>query len=575
MATNINSLNIQDATAAGTAVYAGAQLVGFGIAEMPPNTKIYVYCNGVNITSFCAPNTSGSKIGDTITTNSAGTAAGWLYIPSDDGDYKFLIGEILLTFSDSADGVEKSKYISETILYNHGYNLVDTEQGGTISLRQTIKFRTDPVGSSAEANKTLSRLDPLAQTFIVDGVKYPYGIYLTGINLFVYSKDETLPIGVELRPVTAGKPSTTEYLSGSYVLRAPNEVNTYDNVAKNCLPTPFTFNHPIYLRPGEYAFCVLTKSDKYLLLSAKSGDGKIVKQPFAGRLFKAQNTGDWVGDSNEDLAFLLRKAAFTTGTVTIEAKTLPITNGVTYNRLRLLSTAVNFGDVGSATYKASTTLAGSRTKSDFKEITPGVNFDLNGRQILTEEGDLTIQLELTTKSKDISPMLDQQLLAAQVFRTNITEYSEAISVSELKPNHGTATCRYLSKVVELADGFDSTGLEVKVNVNRKTGTDIDVFCRTLSRNDTSVSNGIFDRYWKKMPLVYPVSKTFAGTSDTFSQETYRILEPNLEYTANAGPNTNITANFEDFAYYQVKVVMYSSDPINVPRLKSLSATSLI
>jgi hypothetical protein len=109
----------------------------------------------------------------------------------------------------------------------------------------------------------------------------------------------------------------------------------------------------------------------------------------------------------------------------------------------------------------------------------------------------------------------------------------------------------------------------------KTCTDIDVFCRTLSRNDTSFSNGIFDRYWKKMPLVYPVSKTFAGTSDTFSQETYRILEPNLEYTANAGPNTNITANFEDFSHYQIKVVMYSSDPINVPRLKNLSATSLI
>ena len=71
MATNINSLNIQDATSAGTAVYAGSELLGFGISEMPPNTKIYVYCNGVNITSFCAPNTSGAKIGDTITTNSA------------------------------------------------------------------------------------------------------------------------------------------------------------------------------------------------------------------------------------------------------------------------------------------------------------------------------------------------------------------------------------------------------------------------------------------------------------------------------------------------------------------------
>ena len=565
----------QNQNRSNTPIYAGPELLGFGISEMPPNTKIYIYCNGINITPFCAPNTTGAKIGDDIITNQLGTASGWLYIPSDDGAYKFLIGEIVLTFSDSATGVENSKYISETMLYNHGFNVVDTEQGGTVSLRSTIKFRTDPVGSSANQNTTLSRLDPLAQTFIIEQTKYPLGLYLTGINLFIYGKDESLPIAVELRPVINGKPSTTEYLSGSNVLRLSNEVNVYDDAAKNILPTAFTFAHPVYLRPGEYAFCVLTKSDKYILLSAKTGDGKVVKQPFAGKLFKAQNTGDWVGDNTEDLAFILRKAAFTPGTVTFEAESLVTNSAVDYNRLKILSTTIDFGDTGSANYKVSTTTAGSRIVSDYQKIIPGQHLDLTGRQEIKERGDIKVQVEFTTKNKDVSPQIDRQLLLGQAFRNSINDYTKEISDSELKPNNGSAITRYISKVVELADEFDSTGLEVKLNVNRKVGSDVEVFCRILSRNDTSVSNGIYDRPWVRMPLVYPKAKTFAGTGETFSQETYRLLEPNLEYSANASLNSNITANYKDFAYYQIKVVFYANNPVYVPKLKNISATSLI
>ena len=98
---------------------AGEELLGFAVVEMPPNTRIYIYCNNVDITEFCAPRTSGAKVGDPIITNQLGTASGYLYIPSSDGKYKFLVGEIVLTFSDSSTGVENSTYISETILYNH------------------------------------------------------------------------------------------------------------------------------------------------------------------------------------------------------------------------------------------------------------------------------------------------------------------------------------------------------------------------------------------------------------------------------------------------------------------------
>jgi hypothetical protein len=614
MATNLpdNQVSLLDT------FYAGSELLQFGVVEMPPNTKIYVYCNGVDITAFCAPKgVSGAKIGDNIVTNQLGTAAGWVYIPSTDGKYKFLVGEIVLTFSDSPNGVENSKYISETTLYNHGLNTVDTENGGTVALRATEKIRTSPLGNTLEVNTTQLRLDPLAQTFFVDPVTYPNGLYLTGVSLFIYEKDPTYPIAVELRQVINGTPSKTEVLSGSFALIQSADVPVFDPVSGKVPITNFTFPNIQYLKPGEWAFCVLTKSARYTLLSARNtppptpagttaadlfnnfanfnnatfGAGNLfsaatnadiaatqaslyttIKNPFSGRLFRAQNTGEWVGDTNEDLAFILRKAKFATGSVTIEATSLQPSNTVEYDRLRLLSTAIDLGDVASVKYSVQTTAAGSEDKSEFQEIQPGNNLALTGRQALRKTGDLKLLIELTSKTKDVSPMLDRQLLAAQIFRDYITDYTTSISQSELKPSGGLAKARYISKPVSLADGFDSTGLEVKVAVNRQPGTDIEVFCRVLARNDKSVSNGIYDRPWTLMPLLSPAQKSFAGTDQTaFTIETYRILEPDLGYSV----STTDGGKYEDFAYYQVKVVFYSNNSVYQARIASLSAVSVI
>ena len=610
MATNSPTNQVQPSDT----FYAAAEIMRFAVSQMPASTRIYIYCNGVDITDFCGPaDISGAKVGDPITTNQLGTASGWLYIPSAEGKYKFLIGEIVLTFSDSSNGVENSKYIAETILYNHGLNVVDTEKGGTIALRTTEKIKTSPLGNTLEVNTTQLRLDPLAQTFFVDPIKYPLGLYLTGVSLFFYEKDPVYPVAVELRQVINGVPSTTEVLSGSFALLNSSDVGTYDDVSGKTAVTNFTFPHIQYLRPGEWAFCVLTKSARYTLLSSKISDpvqlsdaakqyeiikgiasfgtsginneytgtvrppdaavtSTVTKQPFAGRLFRAQNTGDWIGDTNEDLAFVLRKAKFATGSVTVEATSVESENTIEYNRLRLLSTAVEFGDTASVKYSLQTTSAGGREKSEYQEIQPGNNAELDGRKELSQTGDSKILIEITSKSADISPMLDRQLLAAQVFTEYVTDYTAEISASELKSSGGLAKARYISKPVALADGFDSTGLEVKIDVNRQVGTDVEVFCRVLARNDVSVTNGIYDRPWELMPLISPAQKTFAGTDNTvFFTETYRILEPELSYTV----NTSDGGTYEDFAYYQIKVVFYSNNPVYQARLQSLSAISLI
>lgn len=561
----------------GIPVYAGSEILAFSVAQMPPGIRIYSYVNGQNVTPFTAPTTAGARIADPIFTDQLGTAVGYLYIPSTDGEYKFPSGEIRLTFGDSPNGVEFSKFISETTLYNHGLNLVDTEQGTTVSLRSTEKIRTSVLGTSNEKNTTQKRLDPLSQSFVVDAVKYPLGVVVTGINLFFYKKDDKLPVAIELRPMTGGVPSTTEYFSGSYVVKNPQDVAVYSE-SGGAPSTAFTFQHPIFIKPGEYAFCVMTKSDKYELLTAKVGEGRTVKQPFAGTLFKPQNTGNWVGDKNEDLTFIIRKAKFETGTSVFELET-PELPGLEYNKFRLLSTEVNFGDTAYATYRIQTTTAGTNQKSEFQDILTNSEPLLRGRMVANSKGDVKVEVSLTTKSADVSPILDKQLIKGMAFRNLVRPYTQEISDSELNPRHGSAVTRYLSKVVALQEGFDSTGIQVQVDVNRKIGTDIEVFARVLGREDKALTSGINDRPFIRLPLVSPTSKSFAGTSDDdFTTETYKILEPELSYSYSANTfssNVLTTSYFDTFAYYQIKIVFYASNPVYLPKIKNMIATSLL
>jgi hypothetical protein len=295
-------------------------------------------------------------------------------------------------------------------------------------------------------------------------------------------------------------------------------------------------------------------------------------------LFKAQNTGNWVGDDNEDLTFYLRKAKFETGTSTFELIS-PDIKQIDYNRIRLLSTDIALGDTAFAEYKIVTTNdSTNREQNDAKVINAGDALDIAGRQSTRDQGDIKLQISITTKSQDVSPILDKQLIKSQVFRTNITPYTTNISDSELNSNNGDALARYISKVVTLTENLDSTGLEVRMEVNRKIGSDIEVFARVISRNDKSYTAGIASRPWTRVPLALGQTKSFAGTDDAiFTQEIYKLLEPGFEYTVNKSlsDTEGQSTSYDDFFQYQIKVVFYASNPVYLPKIRKLIATSLI
>lgn len=161
-------------------------------------------------------------------------------------------------------------------------------------------------------------VDPLAQSFYVEPES---GIYVTSVDLFFYSKDDTLPITIQLRPMQLGVP-TQEVYPFSEVVLDPVDVQISDSSA---VPTKVTFSSPVYLTGGKFhSIVLLTNSNNYNVWISRIGEFDVQtakapesqqvlvsKQPLSGGLFKSQNADTWTEDGYEDLKFNLYRAEFT------------------------------------------------------------------------------------------------------------------------------------------------------------------------------------------------------------------------------------------------------------------------
>jgi len=265
-----------------------------------------------------------------------------------------------------------------------------------------------------------------------------------------------------------------------------------------------------------------------------------------------------------------------------------------YDTVFLDSATTGEGEISGISYSINTVNENSApgNLAGAVSLNPNESKTLSIKKKAQAAGDVKIGVTFTNDSQDVSPVLDKSRLALYTFSNEIDPYEADTRAAELLPSGGIAHSRYISKPITLASGFDSTGLEVKIDVNRTIGTDIDVFCRVMSSTDVNTNNSIDNLPWKRMPLynkdatvTAPDSiegkKTYAGTEETFSTETYKILETdsaattgfdNLYYTALVG---NQLATFKDFNKFQVKVVFYSFDSTILPKIKNLIATAVI
>tara|TARA_R100001480_G_scaffold48451_5_gene61814 strand:+ start:40 stop:3312 length:3273 start_codon:yes stop_codon:yes gene_type:complete len=226
---------------------------------------------------------------------------------------------------------------AEEIFYSQGD--IDTTEEVTLSLRNARVSTVDvlPESQIIESNIDLNiinsttlrptppppptpprprRGDPLAQTFKIDS---SIGIYATKVDLFFQTKDDTLPVTVQIRETTLGTPNNT-ILAYSELTLDPDDVNVS---ADGTAATTFRFESPVYLRPGgEYALVVLSSVTTYNLwisrlgeadvttLATESGRILVTEQPVLGSLFKSQNSSVWTPSQYEDMKFVLHRGDF-------------------------------------------------------------------------------------------------------------------------------------------------------------------------------------------------------------------------------------------------------------------------
>jgi hypothetical protein len=278
-----------------------------------------------------------STYGQTLTTNNAGVVTGTFRIPNEgENGLRFRTGErkFLLHDNPNTSNLSASTTSADASYFAQGQKKVMQEQ--TVSTRvigliresvtetRTVRSVVDRSESrQVLSQNTVTWVDPVAQTFLIDGTIYPNGLFITSLDLFFKSKDRSLPVTVQIRPTVNGYPDNSAVIPFSNVELQPSQVvipsNAFDNTTILQSPTNARFSSPVYLAPGEYCVVILSNSNNYELYVSEMGEEilgssqRISEQPYAGSLFKSQNASTWTAEQLEDLMFKLNRAEFDIG----------------------------------------------------------------------------------------------------------------------------------------------------------------------------------------------------------------------------------------------------------------------
>jgi len=303
---------------------------GFGFK---PNTRLYAFFDKKDVNPYVTPS-------DAVYTSDTTIAAASPLITTDSGKIectfaipehrfagqesvpKFQTGEVEFRLTSSTtDDRSKDPITAGQAIY-HAVGILETEQETIIATRNGTFFQ-DQVNQSEtrETTRTFTEStgysDPLAQTFLCDEED---GSFITKVDLYFASKDENLPINVQIRNVVNGYPGKKILAFGQKTLE-PSEVNVSSDATS---ATTFTFDSPIYLKEGqEYCIVAMTQSLNYKMWISElgqldvGGSRTVSEQPFLGVLFKSQNNSTWNAVQSQDMKFTLYKADFTIGSGTL------------------------------------------------------------------------------------------------------------------------------------------------------------------------------------------------------------------------------------------------------------------
>ena len=310
-----------------------SRTLSFSATRLKPLTRVYPFFDNIDIASYVTPN--GGSLGGNIVTDINGACSGTFAIPDPkvNSNPRWRAGQRVFRLTSSATNVLSTAVETSGEADYIAKGILETVQDQIISTREPLVVRESTVESVSRiatatrvTEMTIGWTDPLAQTFMIDDVG---GVFLTSMDLFFSSKDDNIPVTVQIREVVNGYPGK-RIVPFSELTLNPSSVNISTDATT---ATTFTFNSPVYLQEKtEYCFVVMANTNNYNCYVGRLGekvigsDRTISQQPYAGVMFKSQNGSTWTAEQNEDIKFKIKRAEFenVTGTVTLTNDALPI-----------------------------------------------------------------------------------------------------------------------------------------------------------------------------------------------------------------------------------------------------------
>ena len=436
---------------------------------LKPNTKVYPFFNGTEVSTFCKAE-SFQEFSDrtavityegatthpagtsALTTNANGVVEGSFVIPRNSA-LKFKTGTRTFKLTDSAtnnsdDGSETT--YAET--QYHAEGLIESIQKEIMSTK-VASFVTTELNDArtlvdTSVQTSVEWIDPLAQTFLVDTEG---GIFCKSLNLFFRTKDASIPVRVSIRSVENGTP-TQKIVPGADKVVYPSSVNISEDASA---ATTVTFDHPIYLAQNqEYAIVLMAQSDSYEAWVAEMGgfdktnpNNRITKQPYGGVFFTSQNASTWTPEQSRDLKFNLNRCVFSGsgGELnlvhdSIPAKLLPLnpmlsTSGSAVikvfhknhgmqnanNPVVIISGATTFNGIAAANINGTRTINSSTVTHDTYEFTAGAS---DTASATGSGGGAAVYATENQQMDVIRPVIQSLTVPGTSIRYYMTPYSE-------------------------------------------------------------------------------------------------------------------------------------------------------
>lgn len=500
---------------------------------MKPSVRIFAKFDGIDVTQHCK--VDGGAYGGVLTTNSAGTFVGWFRIPEGQfrtGSRMFRIEDDVMNpttsaeFTYQASGLMQVK--QESIISVDNPQLVPKTVTQTQVVQTSGQWSSTSVSTESTSSSTSKKVwyDPLAESFIV---AEKAGVFVESIDLFFRKKDSSLPVTVFIVETENGYPSQRR-IPFSEVTKLPSAVNLDP---AGLVGTNFKFSDPVYLQgETEYCFIIMSNSDLYEVAVAQMGakqlkfdatagiwknDGAVItKQPYAGVMFKSQNSSTWTADQERDLKFRINRCVFNTNEATfnLECKDLVATgqNNFDLTTMMLNIDTIRLSDT-SLTYRAKVS-NGVYTAVDNK-----TNYDMAVVSRLSDVAGqaqpISVEAKLKTNISFVSPVINLHRNSFVGVSNILTDIPNESTVK----NAGT----YVSHVVNLADPSDDLRMYLdtkqpgnsEVKVYFKTTEFIPRTIETLTAMGNQYAGAVFQVYWRTgTNVAYKASFIASGIEGT-------------------------------------------------------------